>query len=306
MSDEQQIEPAPEQEPVKVDINSAIDRQMIVHTIMADLDDDFASKAENKYRKRFAMSWIGEPCLRRLWYRFRWAQKSGEGWHRTAAESQKVFDDGNDEEIKFHELLTKLGFQLEQPPDKQLYMEDIHKHFVGFCDNTGYLPKKFRILDRVLFEYKTMNQNGFSALSKKCFSVAEEKYWAQCVTYASQLGIKWVFIVVKNKNTGQYKMYLLPASDALATMYRERAKLVITAQVSPQRVARQQTDFSCKFCEMKDICWNGKAMDINCRSCQHARPIEDAQWACDLHQIVIPKEHIETGCGSYQAIQQII
>ncbi len=47
---------------------------------------------------------------------------------------------------------------------------------------------------------------------------------------------------------------------------------------------------------------NGKV--ITGRSCAFARPVENAEWFCEVHNGVIPREFVPQGCPSYVHITE--
>jgi len=45
-------------------------------------------------------------------------------------------------------------------------------------------------------------------------------------------------------------------------------------------------------------------VEINCRSCRYAKPVENKQWYCGLpaHNAIIPDDFIPKGCAAHISI----
>jgi tRNA G26 N,N-dimethylase Trm1 len=82
-----------------------------------------------------------------------------------------------------------------------------------------------------------------------------------------------------------------------------KAERIIMSQEPPPRLSENRTYQHCQNCDENDICHGIRPAEKNCRSCKYARPIENAQWWCDIHSpqanAPIPEDAINVGCPSW-------
>ena len=158
----------------------------------------------------------------------------------------------------------------------------------------------------MLLEFKTNGTGaGFNKLFKEGLSLAKEQHYAQTSTYGFKYGFKYVLYLNINKNDDSIYCELAKLSPVLASHMIAKAERIIMSEVAPVGISDNATYFRCKFCSMTEICHEGASPEVNCRSCKHASPIENAEWSCALaDKGPIPKDVIKVGCSSYKAITE--
>ena len=78
-------------------------------------------------------------------------------------------------------------------------------------------------------------------------------------------------------------------------IFFRKAEAIVFSQQQLPKIAQTETFFDCKYCDFKGICHKGEKPSVNCRSCLHAQPNQDAKWWCNVHKDNIPPEVIRTG-----------
>lgn len=283
----------------------------LIDTIEADIETASAELFEDGPRNHLGASEIGRNCSRELWYNFRWAAKPNfASKYKTHGQMLRLFKRGHSEEEKIITLLKQVGFTFEPRPVDAEGKEGQHKmplavngHFGGSMDEIGFLPAKFEFTERILFEFKTSNNTGFIKLKREGVSLNKPVHKSQMSVYGKSKGIKYALYVTVNKDTDELFFEFVKLNWDLADDMVNKADRIINAETGPQRYSVSAAHWECKMCTFVKICHYQEAVQVNCRSCVHAKPVENSGWHCTLHQIEIPKENIPMGCGNHEGIK---
>ena len=202
------------------------------------------------------------------------------------------------EGIPFHENKAKeLGIYLDKGK-RQIRIYGCKGHFAGSLDSVIELPKRYQIEQHVLFlgEYKTQGTQKFPKLIEKGCQLDKYTHWCQQCVYGYKLGLQYGVYIVVNKNDDDLYIEVMKLDWFLGQELEQKAERIIFSQVPPAKISLSSDYYECRFCDMKDVCWNNKPAEVNCRSCARCFPVDEAQWYCNLYDSVVPKEFIETGC----------
>lgn len=253
-------------------------------------------------RTHLGASVIGEPCEALNWFQFRWIyNKVHEG------RMYRLFQRGHREEPFVIEHYRKLGFvvnEIDPTTGKQYRFSGVGGHFGGGCDGRGFLPERYGYPLEVGYEIKTANKKQFEKLKKAgTVSIWKPKYARQMDVYGKAWGLQiFVFITVcKDDDHTFFEFYLCEPIQFERSM--QKAERVIRTQTRPARLSDHPAFSDCKFCDLHAHCHMGKKPDVNCRSCEHASPMNgNAEWYCDLHKGTIPKDVIPLACPQWASI----
>jgi len=186
------------------DYKNSIDlRQKLAETMEVEIDDACEKNADKWKSRRLGSSQIGLACSRQLWYGFRWAKTEVIGQAgRPAGRVYRLFNRGHREEPYLIEYLKNIGCRFLEPENgEQHTFSDFGDHIVTKLDAIGYMPSKFGIEDKVLFEFKTANLTNFNKMQKNGIIKEQPKYWAQ-VNFSSLLAdIDWICLVLSVRMT---------------------------------------------------------------------------------------------------------
>jgi len=278
--------------------------------ILEEIDEYCVRAYDGGHRSHLGASLIGRECKRYLWYVFRWCLHE-----KTTGRQQRLFNRGHREEARFIEWLEGIGFKVwfenrdEAPNEKGEYpqyrISDVMGHFGGSLDGIAILPERYGIAEPVLLEFKTNGTGaGFNKLADDGMPIAKPEHFAQTSTYGKKYNFKYCVYLNINKNDDSLHVEVVKLNHNLGEQMIMKAEQIITTQKPPARLSDNPTFHKCGYCAMKEVCHKGAVVEVNCRSCAFARPVENAEWFCEVHNGNIPKEFIPTACPSYKAITQ--
>lgn len=270
--------------------------------LKADIDEFCATHYDDGWRNHLGGSEIGDSCNRKLWYGFRWCFKE-----TFSGRMQRLFNRGHKEEARIVEWLRGVGcevWEVDPETGKQFRVSGVNGHFGGSLDGIVKLPPSYGIDTPVLLEMKTSSAKAFEKMIASGMVVAKPVHFAQTSTYGSYSAYNFshVLYVMVNKNDDELHVELVKLDHEHGKQLRAKAERIILSQEAPPRLSDNPTFHVCKYCPMLKLCHEGESPLRNCRSCKFARPVENAEWFCDFHDGIIPKEYIPESCQFYTAI----
>lgn len=288
-----------------IDLGLIEDRRRVADTLVMQIDEWAEKKYAEEPRRHLGASEIGKSCSRELWYKFRWARKEqyGEGTNKTAGQLLRLFQRGHREEPHIIEYLKGIGCTFEATPENQIRISDVGGHFGGSLDNVGWLPEKYGITEKVLFEFKTSNMAEFNKLKKAGMISHKPIHYSQMCVYGFKMELNYGVYICVDKNTDELYIELVVIDHDHGRQMIDKAAVIITSNQGPAKISLQPTNFGCKWCNFKQICHYGEPVDKNCRSCIHATAGENKTWLCGLAgNQAIPEHIIPVGCDSHKGI----
>ena len=278
--------------------------------ILEEIDEYCVRTYDGGHRSHLGASLIGRECKRYLWYVFRWCLHE-----KTTGRQQRLFNRGHREEARFIEWLEGIGFKVwfenrdEDPNEKgefpQYRISDVMGHFGGSLDGIAVLPERYGIAEPVLLEFKTNGTGaGFNKLADDGMPIAKPEHFAQTSTYGKKYNFRYCVYLNINKNDDSLHIEVVKLNHNLGEQMIMKAEQIIMSQTAPARLSDNPTFHKCGYCHMKEVCHKGAVVEVNCRSCAFARPVENAEWFCEVHNGNIPKDFIAKACPSYKAITQ--
>ena len=278
--------------------------------ILEEIDEYCVRTYDGGHRSHLGASLIGRECKRYLWYVFRWCLHE-----KTTGRQQRLFNRGHREEARFIEWLEGIGFKVwfenrdEGPNEKgefpQYRISDVMGHFGGSLDGIAVLPERYGIAEPVLLEFKTNGTGaGFNKLADDGMPIAKPEHFAQTSTYGKKYNFRYCVYLNINKNDDSLHVEVVKLNHSLGEQMIMKAEQIIMSQTAPARLSDNPTFHKCGYCHMKEVCHKGAVVEVNCRSCAFARPVENAEWFCEVHNGNIPKDFIAKACPSYKAITQ--
>ena len=278
--------------------------------ILEEIDEYCVHTYDGGHRSHLGASLIGRECKRYLWYVFRWCLHE-----KTTGRQQRLFNRGHREEARFIEWLEGIGFKVwfenrdEGPNEKgefpQYRISDVMGHFGGSLDGIAVLPERYGIAEPVLLEFKTNGTGaGFNKLADDGMPIAKPEHFAQTSTYGKKYNFRYCVYFTINKNDDSLHIEVVKLNHNLGEQMIMKAEQIIMSETAPARLSDNPTFHKCGYCHMKEVCHKGAGVEVNCRSCAFARPVENAEWFCEVHNGNIPKDFIAKACASYKAITQ--
>lgn len=236
--------------------------------------DDAAYQASNPEAARPAIGVgrLGNECLRAI--AFQYHRVPRDPGREPSGKLYRIFDRGHEAEKKMAEYLRLAGFTLitQRQDGKQIRFdqakyEDTGKGRIkGMIDGVITDGPAFIIANGghhqmhypCSWEMKELGAKGYAKYSKKGLKAVGGDYWAQAQLNMAYLELGHCLFTVKNADTQEIYAELVPFDAAEAQRFSDRAVNVIQTK-SPfemPRIAKERTDFRCKFCDYADTCWS--------------------------------------------------
>ena len=277
---------------------------------------------ENAERKRayLGMSGVGHACRRKLWYEFRWAEKS-----RFEASTLRLFQDGHKGEDIMAERLRMVPsvelYVVDYGTGRQFEFKDLSGHFLGHMDGSicGLVqnPTEWHV-----WEHKQVAETKYKKLIKlieergeqHAFAAWDWTYYVQGILYMHYSGMKKHYLTVSTPGGREYTSctteFLQPEKDEVESTIK-RAKKIIEASEPPPRHSEDPNNFVCGWCDYKEICHGTKAPQANCRTCAHSTPVMSEEetkgsWVCSMHEKELSRTAQRKGCADHIFIPPVI
>ena len=257
-------------------------------------------EASQEARPYLGASTLGEPCDRRLWLSFRWADRE-----QFDGRMLRLFDTGHREEARVLDELRALGLEVwdRQADGRQFRVSACGGHFAGHLDAVVQgLPEAPRTPH--LVDVKTVNSKKFAELLKKGFRETYPRYWAQGQVYCGLMDLTRAAFIFVVKDTDQIHVERFDFDPVDFARLLARAERIIFAAEPPLKLSNDAAFFGCKFCPFHSHCHGDSAPAPTCRSCAHVTPQRqgDARWTCEHHSRDLSVSEQRTGCDFHRVI----
>lgn len=237
---------------------------------------------EDGLRTHLGGSVLGEKCMRRVWFGWKWADKE-----EFDGRMLRLFERGHKSEAIFADLLRGLGAQVwtEDPTTgKQIRISVFGGHSGGALDGAARglpnLPPELPPDTIVMLEMKTHNDKSWNDLVKKGLIESKPKHYKQSQYYMHHFGLRWCLYMAVNKNTDKLWCWLFPYDPNVGTHLTFRAETIIFGTGRPPRISESPSWYECTYCPMKGVCHEYKMPKVSCRTCVHSAAQRDGTWAC--------------------------
>jgi hypothetical protein len=225
---------------------------------------DAALEKENAARPKrdyLGASRIGEECMRRLGYEYH--HTPGDAFPGHAI---RRFRMGHMHEDEIVDWLIKAKFDLRvKKPDGDQYGFGLAPHpetgrprFAGHTDGIIVGGPDVGVIWPALWENKIMKAEIWRATLRHGVRQEHFIYFAQTQIYMRQFALAHCLFTALNTDTSELLFELIPFDAALAETLIDKAAMIIESRHPEElpRVAREETDYRCKFCPFRNVCWS--------------------------------------------------
>jgi hypothetical protein len=303
----------PSEKSAAVDLTVPGNRSLIARRILKEIEDWAVAEFDDGPRNHLGGSLIGNECRAYLWFVYRWTFRE-----KFTGRMLRLFNRGHREEDRYVQYLRGIGFTVfthdtskpknEKGEYPQFRVSGSGGHFGGSLDGIGYFPPRYGIEEPILLEFKTNNTGAsWNKLETSGVAYAKEMHFAQMSTYGSHPDYNFKYAAYFNTNKNDESLYpeIVALDHNLGRQMYEKADQIILSQKRPARLSDNPTWRDCQYCAAKEICHGGALPLKNCRSCPHAVPVDGAQWYCNSHAAIIPKDVIREGCERWIPITNV-
>lgn len=257
-------------------------------------------EAGEQARPYLGASVLGDPCARRLWLGFRWADRE-----QFEGRMLRLFQTGHREEARVLDDLRAIGVQVwdRQPDGRQFAVEFCGGHGRGHLDaivlGLPEAPKTPHVCD-----VKTVNTKKLAELKKIGFRKTYPKYHAQGTIYAGLMDLDRAAFIFVCKDTDEIYLERFEFERAEFDRLMARAASIIFAAEPPVKLSEDPAWYECKFCQFHAHCHGTAAPAATCRSCAHATPVQTGVWTCECpgYERSLPEPLQRTGCDRHRVI----
>lgn len=272
------------------------------HTTATAIVRWYESKPQ-EHRPHMGASLIGHQCNRYIWLTWRWALKP-----EFSGRMLRLFSTGQREESRLVEELRGIGATVwDRDPDTgdQFRVSACNGHFGGSLDGVGKgLPEAPK--SPCVLEFKTHNDKSFNDLCSKKVQGAKPQHYDQMTVYMGLMEIDRAMYMGVNKNNDDvYCEWVHFDKDHFAVLM-DRAQHLIEQTASPEPLSRDPSYYICKMCSFHKHCHGGLAAEMNCRTCCHSSPVENAAWHCQLDDTKLTDKDQREGCMDHLMIPSLI
>lgn len=221
------------------------------------LDRTYKELKDAEPRRRYlGASIIGHHCERHLGYQYHQVPVDGEGF---SGRLYRIFDRGHKGEDRMAEYLRIAGFDLRTAREdgSQFGFRAAGGKIAGHIDGV-ILAAPMDIPLPALWENKILNDKSFNDLCNNGLEKSKPIYYAQAQLYMGYMEVGHTFFTAENADTCEVYCEVVPFNPDAAQALSDKAVRVIQS-ASPEelpRVAREKTDFRCKFCDFRNRCWD--------------------------------------------------
>lgn len=281
-----------------IDLNQVYWQRTIADRIKLKIDDWFIEQAEDGYRTHLGWSVIGHPCLRYLYYHWRWM------WpEKHSARTERIFLNGNDTEKNLRVILSNSGAIFLDDVNvsgEQIKVSSFGGHFGGSVDGIFIWPAVGLFLPTLLETKSSKTGAPFNDLVKKGVMESKPQHFVQQSGYGNKLNIEYACYITYNKNDSDIFVEIVDLDSNLAEEHERKALFVITTNQLPRRISEKSNFYICNMCSVKHGCHDRMPPIPNCRNCRHSAANDSGNWHCNHWSCDIPGEdEILKGCTNH-------
>lgn len=288
------------------------DRKTLEEQIQEDINTFCEKYYKQGHREHLGASEMGEPCWRKLYYKWRWVKQE-----RFDGRMQRLFNVGHSAEPRFIEYLKGIGFEVREfnEDGKQFRISGHCGHYGGSLDGMCKAPARYKITEDLIWlnEFKTNNTGaGFNSVASDGVAKAKPKHFKQMCQYGYKYNLKYGIYIIENKNDSSITVKIVELDWNLGRQLEDKAGKIIFATEPPARISENPAFKDCQGCFFggnygrnptnNSICHGNEPVEKNCRSCRFAMPTDNATWTCSRFNQVIPTDFIPKGCSEHNPI----
>jgi len=250
------------------------------------------------YLGRLGASFIGEDCIRKIWFSWRsFTSSSFDG------RILRLFETGHLQEDRIVNDLRRAGFQVwdRDEDGKQFERSDDTGHFVTKVDGIMKgVPDSEEVAH--LLEVKTHNKDSFNGLNKKGVQDSKPTHYSQMQYSMALMGLNRGMYVAVCKDNEQFYVERIREDRAEQKKLSTKVIKLIEAKMRPAGISDDASSFGCKFCEEKAVCLKQKEPLKTCRSCVNSAPTQNGSWTCLRDETVLTQDQQRAACEHYEVL----
>lgn len=149
-----------------------------------------------------------------------------------------------------------------------------------------------------ILEIKSMNDAQWNKFQKHGLRASHPQYYAQLQMELGVAEISSGLIIAYNKNNSKYHSEIVPAVPFEYSAQQARIETVMANRAA--KIAKDESDWRCRSCWKRSVCWSGRLPDKTCKTCAHAIADTAGGWFCALH-----RKTCDEPCGDWQVYRPL-
>ncbi|GAA4652556.1 hypothetical protein GCM10023116_48400 [Kistimonas scapharcae] len=244
--------------------------------ILEAIDQSYRDETESRARKYIGASVIGHRCDAAIAYNLR-------GFPNVEPDPQlkRIFALGHRLEaivmadLKRAEASLGVRFLPVDPVTSKPFEYLAHGgHIRAHTDGQVVAGDEVLVL-----EIKSMNQHAFDRFRKYGVRVSHRHYYDQVTMYMGLSGCTRSLLVGYNKNRSVYHAETVAFDPFEWSFLHDRIHRVINNEA--EMIATDKSDWRCKGCFKRGVCWGEAEPHPECSACQYAKPLDsNRDWWC--------------------------
>lgn len=269
---------------------------------IVELIDEYHRKTTDTQRGHMGGSLLGHKCERYLWYMFRWTFKEN-----FSGRMRRLFRRGQLEERIIVSDLRKINIDIREVGDNQSKV-DFGSHVSGSIDGVIYRGVPGHEDEKFIAEFKTHNKRSFDAVARKGVQETKPQHYAQMQLYMLGKKIHKALYVAVCKDNDEMYTEIVEFDQQFAERLLRKGEHITLSHEAPPRISDDPSWFVCKQCPAKHICHDKEpTKQINCRTCDHARPQPNGTWDCARFDAEgIPEDFQRKGCEAHVLHKDVV
>jgi hypothetical protein len=247
---------------------------------------------------RIGSSSVGNECMRAVWLQWRrYAVSEFDG------RMLRLFGTGHWQESRIVDDLRRAGFEVfdKDTNGEQFQKTDATGHFITKIDGIiKGVPGSEKTPH--LLEIKTHNKNSFSGLEKHGVLKQKPEHYAQMQSSMSLFDMSRGLHVAVCKDNEQYYVERIKEDKVSQKSIFMRVEKLVSATLRPAGVSDDGSSFTCKYCDMRQVCLGMEKPIETCRSCAFSRPVAGGEWMCAKSSKMLSKEEQLNACEFYEVL----
>ena len=222
-------------------------------------------------RNYLGASAVGDPCSRKLWLFFnRYVEKE-----QFEPRMHRLFFRGKCNEPVIETMLEECGFKIIESCLSQANFRD------GFFGGSGDGVYEYEG-KRIAVEMKTCSNKNFAKLELGKLREVQPKHYAQCQIYQNRFDCDYALYIAVNKDSDEIFIDTIKFNAEHYKEYSDKAEFITMADKPPERIASKPTDYRCKFCHARDVCFGMAMPRVDCRNCTSvAKDRQSGKFYCE-------------------------
>src|ERR1051326_1862135 len=198
-------------------------------------------------RTHLGISEIGDPCSRKLYYKFHWV-----AFEEHSGRMLRLFNRGHREEERYVSYLEALGHKVCRFDEngKQFRVSGVMGHYGGSCDGVIILRQHPNI--PFIAEFKTHNTKSFINYADNGLIKSKPKHYDQMCGYGFKMQIQYGLYFPENKNDDDIQVTAIKLDWQRGAELERKAEEIIKAKQPPQRISDNPSFFECKYCRSEE------------------------------------------------------